>query len=450
MESLQPAGAGHRAHPGGGRGADALRRAGEAHQGAARPRPLPGGQEPLHLRERGRRHGHGAPSPGSSSRSRRSSRRSRRASTAGLQGTPMVGHPIISTSLQEPVLVIAEPVTDGEQGGGRGGGGGEPPPDLADDASRSGSGSSRSTWWTPAAGSSPTPTPRSRWAPTCRTSRSSGASSSRRAWGPPCPSPSRATGKAIKMLGTYARVPDESGWGVIVQVEEDKAYFAAYDMRRKSLALVAFVTVLAAVLGVLFAGQISQPIQKLAEGARRLAGGDYAHAASPSRARTRWGSSPTPSTRWGARSRSPSRRSARRRRRTRSCSWARSACSPTRSTRRTPTRAATPSASPTTPGARQAPRDVRGGRGEGPPLGHHPRRGQDRDRGQDPAQGGGPDRGGVRDHEAAPHQGGAHPGGRCRCSRRWRGRASCTTRTWTAAAIRTGSRAKRSRSWAGS
>jgi HD-GYP domain-containing protein (c-di-GMP phosphodiesterase class II) len=85
-----------------------------------------------------------------------------------------------------------------------------------------------------------------------------------------------AQGQAIKMLGTYAGIPDESGWGVIVQVEEEKAYFTAYDMRRKSLALVAFIAVLAAVLGVLFAGQISRPIQKLAEGARRLAGGDYA------------------------------------------------------------------------------------------------------------------------------------------------------------------------------
>jgi HD-GYP domain-containing protein (c-di-GMP phosphodiesterase class II) len=85
-----------------------------------------------------------------------------------------------------------------------------------------------------------------------------------------------APGGAIKMLGTYTRVPDDSGWGVIVQVEESKAYFTAFDMRRKSLALVAVVTVLAIVLGVTFAGQISRPIQQLAQGARRLAGGDYA------------------------------------------------------------------------------------------------------------------------------------------------------------------------------
>jgi HD-GYP domain-containing protein (c-di-GMP phosphodiesterase class II) len=46
-------------------------------------------------------------------------------------------------------------------------------------------------------------------------------------------------------------------------------------MRRRSGWLVAIVTVLAVVLGSLFAGEISRPIQKLAEGARRLAGGDY-------------------------------------------------------------------------------------------------------------------------------------------------------------------------------
>jgi HD-GYP domain-containing protein (c-di-GMP phosphodiesterase class II) len=84
-----------------------------------------------------------------------------------------------------------------------------------------------------------------------------------------------ANGVAHQMLGTYMPVPDDSGWGVIVQVDVDKAYFTAIDLRNKSVALVAVVTALAAVLGSLFAGQISQPVQKLADGARRLAGGDY-------------------------------------------------------------------------------------------------------------------------------------------------------------------------------
>jgi len=84
-----------------------------------------------------------------------------------------------------------------------------------------------------------------------------------------------AEGGARNMLGTYLPVLDDSGWGVIVQVEEVKAYYDAEVLRRQSLVLVTGVTALAIVLGSLFAGQISRPVQKLAEGARRLAGGDY-------------------------------------------------------------------------------------------------------------------------------------------------------------------------------
>jgi HD-GYP domain-containing protein (c-di-GMP phosphodiesterase class II) len=84
-----------------------------------------------------------------------------------------------------------------------------------------------------------------------------------------------AAGAVHQMLGTYVPVPDESGWGVVVQVDIEKAYFTAIDLRNKSILLVAVVAALAAVLGSLLAGGISRPVQKLAEGARRLAGGDY-------------------------------------------------------------------------------------------------------------------------------------------------------------------------------
>jgi HD-GYP domain-containing protein (c-di-GMP phosphodiesterase class II) len=77
------------------------------------------------------------------------------------------------------------------------------------------------------------------------------------------------------MLGTFTRV-DESSWGVIVQVHEDKAYYSVVKMKQQSIVLVAAVTVLAVLLGSLFAGRISQPIQELARVARRLATGDYA------------------------------------------------------------------------------------------------------------------------------------------------------------------------------
>jgi HD-GYP domain-containing protein (c-di-GMP phosphodiesterase class II) len=78
----------------------------------------------------------------------------------------------------------------------------------------------------------------------------------------------------IKMLGTYTGVP-ETGWGVIVQVEERKAYYSAFQMRDQSFWLVSLVAFLAVVLGTLFAREISKPIDELARGARRLAAGDY-------------------------------------------------------------------------------------------------------------------------------------------------------------------------------
>jgi HD-GYP domain-containing protein (c-di-GMP phosphodiesterase class II) len=46
-------------------------------------------------------------------------------------------------------------------------------------------------------------------------------------------------------------------------------------MRNQSIGLVAAVIVLAGVLGTLFAGQITRPIQELVGGALKLAGGDY-------------------------------------------------------------------------------------------------------------------------------------------------------------------------------
>jgi HD-GYP domain-containing protein (c-di-GMP phosphodiesterase class II) len=79
---------------------------------------------------------------------------------------------------------------------------------------------------------------------------------------------------AAPMLGTYTGVPD-TDWGVIVQVDQGTAYYDAIDMRNQAAILVALVTVVATWLGFLFAGRISRPIQELARGARRLAGGEY-------------------------------------------------------------------------------------------------------------------------------------------------------------------------------
>jgi len=84
------------------------------------------------------------------------------------------------------------------------------------------------------------------------------------------------TDRVVTMLGTYTRLPDDSGWGVIVQVDQGRAYYSATQMRRHAVLVVTVVMIAALVLGTLFAGEISRPIQELARGAHRLAGGDYA------------------------------------------------------------------------------------------------------------------------------------------------------------------------------
>jgi len=196
----------------------------------------------------------------------------------GLQDNAMVSHPVVSTSLQEPVMVLAEPIRPG---------GGGPQGVVLVVASLG---------------------------PLWNTTRQMGQEGlfdvyvvDGRGWLVAHSDPARLQGDLdvsgveivrqfiesqgragatvpftvqgpkgtlVKMLGTYAAVP-ESSWGVIVQVEEDKAYYSAIQMRYQSLALVALVTIAAIVFGTLFAGQISHPIQALARGAQRLASGDY-------------------------------------------------------------------------------------------------------------------------------------------------------------------------------
>jgi HD-GYP domain-containing protein (c-di-GMP phosphodiesterase class II) len=86
--------------------------------------------------------------------------------------------------------------------------------------------------------------------------------------------PGEAGSKA--MVGTFMPLSDESGWGVVVQTEEDVAYQTSNRLRNESFQTVGIVAAVALVLGVLLAGAISRPVQKLAVAARRLAGGEYA------------------------------------------------------------------------------------------------------------------------------------------------------------------------------
>jgi HD-GYP domain-containing protein (c-di-GMP phosphodiesterase class II) len=91
-------------------------------------------------------------------------------------------------------------------------------------------------------------------------------------------------GRTIKLLGTYTPIGDLGspvsflrtlGWGAIVQAEEDAVFFSAREIVKDSVLIAALAAVLSVVLAVVFAGRLSQPIGKLAEGARRLASGDF-------------------------------------------------------------------------------------------------------------------------------------------------------------------------------
>jgi HD-GYP domain-containing protein (c-di-GMP phosphodiesterase class II) len=194
----------------------------------------------------------------------------------GLQGRPMVSHPIFSRSLQEPVMVLAEPVRSREQVMGvvlavaslgrlwsmtrEMGQGGVFEVYVVDGRGRLVAHSDPSklegeTDWTGVE-------------IVDQFVRSQGRT------GATVPFMMETPRGVARMLGTYTGIPD-TGWGAIVQVEEEKAYYSALRMRDQSLGLVALVAVLAVVLGTLFAGEISRPIHDLASGARRLAAGDY-------------------------------------------------------------------------------------------------------------------------------------------------------------------------------
>ena len=84
-----------------------------------------------------------------------------------------------------------------------------------------------------------------------------------------------ADGVTRHMLGTFIRVPDDSGWGVIAQIDEAKAYAGANFMRRNSALVVSLVSVLALGLGLLLSREITQPIRTLRDAALQLARGDF-------------------------------------------------------------------------------------------------------------------------------------------------------------------------------
>jgi putative nucleotidyltransferase with HDIG domain len=93
-------------------------------------------------------------------------------------------------------------------------------------------------------------------------------------------------GVAKEMVGTHTSIGDRGSstpllrnldWGAIVQAELEKVNSKVHQMQRTSYQIAGLSALLALGLGTVFAGQLSRPIARLAEGARRLATGDFSH-----------------------------------------------------------------------------------------------------------------------------------------------------------------------------
>jgi HD-GYP domain-containing protein (c-di-GMP phosphodiesterase class II) len=83
------------------------------------------------------------------------------------------------------------------------------------------------------------------------------------------------SGETRQMLGTFIRVADDSRWGVIAQIDEEKAYAGANAMRRNSIVVVGLVSLLALGLGFWLSGELTRPIRILRDAALQLARGDF-------------------------------------------------------------------------------------------------------------------------------------------------------------------------------
>ncbi|MDQ3747341.1 MAG: HD domain-containing protein [Acidobacteriota bacterium] len=84
-------------------------------------------------------------------------------------------------------------------------------------------------------------------------------------------------GKEVRMLGAYAtaRLDEDTLLGVIAVQDEHAALQSVTDMRRQTLYISLFAASFALLIGFLFAKQLANPVRDLAEGAHRIAGGDF-------------------------------------------------------------------------------------------------------------------------------------------------------------------------------
>ncbi|MCA1632641.1 MAG: HD domain-containing protein [Acidobacteria bacterium] len=91
------------------------------------------------------------------------------------------------------------------------------------------------------------------------------------------PFTSEREGHEVKMLGAYAtaRLDQDALLGVISIQDEHAALQSVTDMRRQTLVISLLAATFALVIGFVFAKQLTSPVRELAEGAHRIAGGDF-------------------------------------------------------------------------------------------------------------------------------------------------------------------------------
>jgi len=97
-------------------------------------------------------------------------------------------------------------------------------------------------------------------------------------------------GRDVQMLGASAtaRMDEDAPLGVIAIQNEHAALRSVADMRTQTLVISLIAATFALVIGFVFARQLTQPVRELAEGAHRIAGGDFSRRI-PVRSRTELG-----------------------------------------------------------------------------------------------------------------------------------------------------------------
>lgn len=84
-------------------------------------------------------------------------------------------------------------------------------------------------------------------------------------------------GRTIEMLGAYAtaELSPDTPLGVIAIQDERAALASVTDMRRQTIIISLVAALFAFVIGSVFARKLTKPVSDLAEGAHRIAGGDF-------------------------------------------------------------------------------------------------------------------------------------------------------------------------------